>query len=507
MLICPAYQALPQPLACFFITAARSSKRLQPGRPPVAQESFGLGFRLVRLAALQDNLLLQTAAERVSYECGSGADSALVRGRLTKAMVRLKYATLTGKLHGQSQIRSGGLVDPERVLVVRQISVPRLKPKGSQLMRILHFTASAVMVVLVFYLLVVGESLLLPLVIAIALWYLINTLAQSFHRIEVAGYRLPVLLCRTAAVFTFLSLIWALINFLSASADEVLEVAPVYQENLSKRLQNLPFVDFAAFEGRSFSDLLTEWIDIPSYATSVASSFAGILASGGLILIYLGFLFLEQGHFSNKISALVANPEKESEAQQIIAQIRDDIQKYMSIKLFTSCLTGLASYLYLLAVGVDFAGLWGLLILLLNFIPTVGSIVATLFPALIALAQSDAYGLFLLVLLGIGVLQICIGNILEPRLMGSSFNLSPVVILLNLALWNAIWGIPGMFLCVPFLIIVAIILSHFPQTRSIAIMLSSDGNLRVPEDRTITNFSLKPSVSALLVDEGKTDGN
>ncbi|MEC8588256.1 MAG: hypothetical protein VXY78_07740, partial [Pseudomonadota bacterium] len=159
-------------------------------------------------------------------------------------------------------------------------------------MRVLHFTASAVLVVLVFYLLIVGEPLLLPLVIAIALWHLINTLAQSLHRIELAGYRLPVLFCRTAAVFIFLSLIWVLINFLSASADEVLEVAPVYQENLSKRLQNLPFVDFAAFEGRSLSDLLTEWIDIPSYATSVASSFAGILASGGLILIYLGFLFL-----------------------------------------------------------------------------------------------------------------------------------------------------------------------------------------------------------------------
>ena len=188
-------------------------------------------------------------------------------------------------------------MDPERVLAVRRISVPRLKPKGSQLMRILHFTASAVLVVLVFYLLVVGESLLLPLVIAIALWYLINTLAQSFHRIEVAGYRLPVLLCRTAAVFAFLSLIWALINFLSASADEVLEVAPVYQENLSKRLQNFPFVDFAAFEGRSLSDLLTEWIDIPSYATSVASSFASILASGGLVFLLLMFLFLLRGRF------------------------------------------------------------------------------------------------------------------------------------------------------------------------------------------------------------------
>ena len=372
-------------------------------------------------------------------------------------------------------------------------------------MRLLNFTASAVLVVLVFYLLTVGEKLLLPLVIATALWYLINTLAQSFHRIEIAGYRLPILICRMAAVLMFLSLIWALINFLSASADEVLEVAPVYQDNLTRRLQNLPFVDFAEFEGRSFIDLLTEWINIPSYATTVASSFAGILASGGLILIYLGFLFLEQGHFTHKISALVANPEKESEVTKIIAQIRDDIQRYVSIKLFTSSLTGLASYLYLLLVGVDFAGLWGLLIFLLNFIPTVGSIVATLFPALIALAQSEGYGLFIFVLLGIGVLQICVGNILEPRLMGSSFNLSPVIILLNLALWNAVWGIPGMFLCVPFLIIVAIVLSHFPQTRSIAMMLSSDGNLRVPEDEAITNFSFSPEGPALLANEGETD--
>ncbi|HBW82458.1 MAG TPA: AI-2E family transporter [Gammaproteobacteria bacterium] len=372
-------------------------------------------------------------------------------------------------------------------------------------MSILHFTASAVLVVLTFYLLIVGETLLIPLVIATALWYLINTLAQSFHRIEIADYKLPILLCRMAAVLMFLSLIWALVNFLSASTDEVLEVAPVYQKNLTSRLQDLPFVDLAAFEGRSFSDLLTEWINIPSYATTVASALANILASGGLILIYLGFLFLEQGHFKNKISALVAHPEREAEVLNVITQIRDDIQRYMSIKLFTSSLTGLASYLYLLSVGVDFAGLWGLLIFLLNFIPTVGSIVATLFPALIALAQSEGYSLFILVLLGIGVLQICIGNILEPRLMGSSFNLSPVVILLNLALWNAVWGIPGMFLCVPFLIIVTIVLSHFPQTRSIAIMLSSDGNLRVPEDEAIANFSFSPKVSAWLVGEEKTE--
>lgn len=369
-------------------------------------------------------------------------------------------------------------------------------------MKVLNFTASAVLVTLVFYLLVVGESLLLPLVIAIALWYLINTLARGFSRIEVAGFKFPMPVCLGASLLTFLLLIWALVNFLSASADDVLDVAPIYQENLTRRLESVPFIDFAAFEERSLSELITDWIDIPSYATSIASSFAGILANGGLILIYLGFLFLEQGHFSNKISALVSNPDREDEAHRIITRIRNDIQKYISIKMFTSSLTGILSFTFLSTVGVDFAAVWGLLIFLLNFIPTVGSIVATIFPALIALAQSDGYTLFVLVLLGIGALQICIGNILEPRLMGSSFNLSPVVILLNLALWNAIWGIPGMFLCVPFLIIVAIVLSHFPQTRPVAIMLSSDGNLRVPKEKIITNFSFTPSSSSLL---GRSD--
>ena len=369
-------------------------------------------------------------------------------------------------------------------------------------MKVLNFTASAVLVTLVFYLLVVGESLLLPLVIAIALWYLINTLARGFSRIEVAGFKFPMPVCLGASLLTFLLLIWALVNFLSASADDVLDVAPIYQENLTRRLESVPFIDFAAFEERSLSALITDWIDIPSYATSIASSFAGILANGGLILIYLGFLFLEQGHFRNKISALVSNPDREDEAHRIITRIRNDIQKYISIKMFTSSLTGILSFTFLSTVGVDFAAVWGLLIFLLNFIPTVGSIVATIFPALIALAQSDGYTLFVLVLLGIGALQICIGNILEPRLMGSSFNLSPVVILLNLALWNAIWGIPGMFLCVPFLIIVAIVLSHFPQTRPVAIMLSSDGNLRVPKEKIITNFSFTPSSSSLL---GRSD--
>ena len=365
-------------------------------------------------------------------------------------------------------------------------------------MKIPSFAMTLLAVVLVFYLLVVGEALLLPLVIAIAIWYLINTLAAMFGRLQLKERELPRSVCLGLSFLTFALTLWGIGGFLGGRLEEVMRVIPVYQVNLTTRLENLPFLDMAAYQERGLMQMVTEWINLPAYAASIASSFAGILASGGLISIYVLFLFLEQGRFDDKISALSGAGGQEGDVRKIIDRVRNDIQKYISIKMFTSSLTGLLSYLFLRAVDVDFAGVWGLVIFLLNFIPTVGSIIATIFPAMIALAQSDGYSLFLLVLAGIGILQIGIGNILEPRLMGSSFNLSPIVILLNLGLWGYIWGIPGMFLCVPFLIILTIILSHFPQTRYISVILSSDGKLRVPADEVIVDFEFKPNMAALL---------
>ncbi len=358
-------------------------------------------------------------------------------------------------------------------------------------MKLPNYLAIVLLVVVFFYVLIVGESLLLPLVIAVALWYLINTLAATLGRLSIGRFSIPSPICLILSVLAFLAAIWAVVNFLSASFGGVMDMAPIYQENLIRRLESLslPFLDAVDFQGENIGQLISDWIDLPTIATSLAGSAAGILASSSLILIYVGFLFFEQGQFRNKISALVSDAAKEKEVSGIFDRIRDDIQKYITIKMFTSTLTGVLSYGLLLLMGVDFAGIWGLLIFLLNFIPTIGSIIATMFPAMIALAQSDGYFLFFLVLGGIGAFQMLIGNVIEPRLMGSSFNLSPIVILLNLALWGTIWGIPGAFLCVPFLIIFTIIMSHFPKTRPIAIILSSDGDLRVPLEEAMETFS------------------
>ena len=173
----------------------------------------------------------------------------------------------------------------------------------------------------------------------------------------------------------------------------------------------------------------------------------------------------------------ILNQEKEHQVRKLLRKISDDVRKYVTIKLIASLSTGILSYIFLMIVGVDFAAFWALLIFMLNFIPTIGSIIATIFPALITLVQFDTLGPFFLVAGGLTGIQVLIGNILEPKFTGSSLNLSPTIILLNLSLWGVIWGIPGMFLCVPFLVISMIVFSNLPQTRAIAVLLSSDGRI------------------------------
>jgi len=348
-------------------------------------------------------------------------------------------------------------------------------------MKLIKFGMAMLITALIFALLIVAQNLLLPLVIAIAIWYLINLLASGFARLQIGRFALPRIVCFIASILTFLVGISVLVQFISGSLNEMSTATTAYEDNLRTLWAYLPFAQYVPIDG--FFDNVAARLDLSAIVTSVAVSFTSIARDSLLIVIYVLFLLFEQGNFNRKLSALIADPQREKRVLRIISQIKADIQKYISIKFLASATTGTLSYLLLNALEINFAVIWGLLIFLLNFIPTIGSIVATIFPSLMALAQSnEGFGLFFAVLFGIALLQILIGNIIEPRLTGKSLNLSPVVILFNLALWSAIWGIPGMFLCVPLLIITTIVLSHFPKTRPIAILLSSDGHINIAED-------------------------
>jgi predicted PurR-regulated permease PerM len=142
-----------------------------------------------------------------------------------------------------------------------------------------------------------------------------------------------------------------------------------------------------------------------------------------------------------------------------------------------SALTGGLSFMILRGVGVDFAAFWGLIIFFLNFIPMIGSLIGIIFPALLTLVQFDTYTPFVVVSLGLSAVQMLIGNFLDPKMTGDTLNLSPLVILLSLATWGMIWGIPGMFLSIPIMVIVTIVMSQFETTRPLAVLLSKRGHV------------------------------
>lgn len=337
------------------------------------------------------------------------------------------------------------------------------------------FASSLIVVALTFVLLIEGRDLLIPIAVAIMIWYLLNALARGFHGLPLGARRLPNWVAMTLAIVTVLIGLSLVAKLVGDNIAEVSAAAPGYQANIEALIANAS--KLVGFDQPPDIAAVFEQIDLRELATRFASAAAGFAGSFGIVLIYVLFLLFEQRGFDKKLRALFPDAEHREEVRSVLHRMQEQIQTYVAIKTFTSVLTGGVSYVVLLIVGVDFAEFWGFIIFLLNYIPTVGSLLGIIFPALLALIQFSTPVPFFIVLGGIGIVQFLIGSVLEPRLTGASLNISPLVVILSLALWGSIWGIVGMFLCVPLTVIAMIILSYFERTRPIAILLSGNGRI------------------------------
>lgn len=341
--------------------------------------------------------------------------------------------------------------------------------------RILPFSLSLGVAALTIVLLVEGREFLIPIAIAVVIWYLINALAKLMGRLAPGDTHPPTWLSLFAAVVAMSLAMWLVGKLIGGSLAGVSEAAAGYQQNLDALV--VKGSHLLGFEEIPTMADIFDQVDLRNLISQFAESAANIAGNIGIILIYVLFLLLEQQSFDQKLSAIFESREREESVRRILGQIQVDIQTYVWIKSLMSVLTGAISYAVLWAAGVDFAGFWAFVIFLLNYIPTIGSMLGVIFPAVLTLIQFGELTPFLVVTGSLGATQFLIGNILEPRMMGSSLNLSPLVVILSLALWGKLWGIVGMFLCVPIMVIVMIVLAHFAPTRPIAIMLSSNGRI------------------------------
>ena len=345
-------------------------------------------------------------------------------------------------------------------------------------MGVLSYTGGLGLIVLTVYVMVVGRDLIVPFLISVVIWYLINTLADYYHKVRVKSYALPKALCFVAALATMVVALYFLVDMIGNNIANVKAAAPIYQENLLKLSDRI--YTLLGIENQPNLTQLISQIDLRPFISNIAGTMASIAGDAGLILIYVLFIFLEQASFKTKLKALFKGSNHSETVQEIITTVSAKIETYVAIKTFVSMLTGGACYVVLILNDVDYASFWAFIIFLLNYIPTVGSMLAVLFPAVLSLVQFPTFTPFLIIISSLGCIQVLFGNIIEPRLMGNSLNLSPLVVMLSLAIWGSIWGIAGMFLSVPFTVILMIIFSEFPKTKPIAIVLSHDGKIGSP---------------------------
>ncbi|MBN35712.1 MAG: permease [Rhodospirillaceae bacterium] len=344
-------------------------------------------------------------------------------------------------------------------------------------MNLLSFSLYAAIAGFTLYILVVGKALILPFAVAVVFWYLIATLARTYSRMGAWGFRIPGWLAMTLACLTFFAVLSAFVDLTRDNIEQVVAAAPVYQANLERLLNDV--VALLGIEKVPTIEQLRDQINLGSIAGQLASGVASFAGNVGIILVYAIFLLIEQKGFSAKLDALVgSDPDRRKRVHRTLDRINTDIRTYLWVKTLLSIATGGISYFVMIAVGVDLAEFWAVLIFLLNFIPTIGSILGIVFPALLTLVQfEDPITPFIIVTTLLGATQIVTGNVVEPKMMGRSLSLSPLVILISLALWGSIWGVIGMFLSVPIIVIAMIIFAQFKATRPVAILLSSDGNV------------------------------
>ena len=194
------------------------------------------------------------------------------------------------------------------------------------------------------------------------------------------------------------------------------------------------------------------------------------------VLVYLGFLIASRAGFARKVSKLFPQREERAEALEVFQRIRVGVERYLWIQTVTGLVIAVLSWAVMAAVGLENAFFWAFLIFVAGYIPIIGGAVGCFLPPLVALVQFETFWPALILLAALNVINFIVANVVLPRMQGDSLNLDPVVVLLALAFWGAIWGLAGMFLSTPLTVMTMVILAQFPGTQWIAVLLSGDGD-------------------------------
>lgn len=325
----------------------------------------------------------------------------------------------------------------------------------------------------ILFLLVQAKFLLISLAIAIMLFSLTSDAIGYFQKLRIGNAKLTVGVASFLAVMLIAAVLISISLIILSQANTVVVTVLQYTEAAQVAVAQL-----VGWMGEDVEGAVLDWlggIEVAPYLTTLAGQ-AGNVASGAvLVTLFVGFMFLERLWFTTKLTSLMGDEDSAKRAELIISSIIHRVNRYLVVKAVISLVTGGLVYVAMEFLRLDLAFALGVLTFVLNFIPNIGSIVATIVVALVAYVQTGDTVIGIGVLAFVGLCQFVIGQVLDPLLLGRTLRLSSFGIIASLAFWAAVWGIIGMFLAVPIMVSIMIVCSHIRGLRPVAVLLSREG--------------------------------
>lgn len=310
----------------------------------------------------------------------------------------------------------------------------------------------------------VGAPILVPIALSI---FLAITLMPAVSWLQ--RRRVPTLAAILLVVLTTFAALGGIISIATQSVNQMRLALPRYQAQFLALQESV--LGVLRQRGLELPTGLDASMISPARVLDMASGalvgLAGFMSSVALVLLISIFILLEADGFPVKIRTALKLPNLDLGR---FAKIGDEVQQYLVMKTVISLATGALLGVWVWAMGLDFPIFWGLLAFLLNYVPNVGSILAAIPPVLLALVQLGPKGA-VLVSAGYIVVNMVLGNMVEPNLMGRRLGLSPLVVMLSLVFWGWVWGATGMLLSVPLTMVIRIMLENTEEHRWIAVLL------------------------------------
>jgi len=325
----------------------------------------------------------------------------------------------------------------------------------------------------------VTSSVSINLILSVFIFLMMLPFVTALERIHVKGFIATII-----AILLIIVIVTGVVWFILYTVNQLIGVIPSYTHRINfldaylmDAIRNLRDVEDADSIIKLFN---IDWAStLMPILRSVSASAIEIAKNAVVTILLAVFLLLERHTIVPKMAAASQNKDNPEKVSMMLDRINRQVSKYLGTKFVLSLITGALFYVIALIAKLDLAFLWGVLAVLLNFIPTFGSIIITAITILMAVLQFlPNWTPILIVAAGTIATQMIIGNILDPRVQGNQLNLSPFVILVSLSIFGYVWGIVGMFLAVPIISILQIVFANMDSTRGIAIMMSSGSSLK-----------------------------